>query len=87
MTIHLTNEEVPGWEYSVAIFHGLNFSIFICIFISYSYMYYFIKDSGSATAQIQKKRELAAAKKMTLIVITDFCCWIPINIMGNTLMT
>ena len=30
-----------------------------------------------------KKRELAAARKMTLIVLTDFCCWFPINIMGK----
>ncbi len=53
------------------------------IFISYSYIYNFIKDSGNATAQLQKKRELAAAKKMTVIVATDFCCWVPINIMGK----
>ena len=42
-----------------------------------------IKQSGKAAGSDERKRELAAARKMTLIVATDFCCWIPINLMGT----
>ncbi len=82
VSIHLTNEQVPGWEFSVAIFHALNFLVFMYIFGAYAYIYSFIKESSAASGGGSGKRELAAARKMTLIVITDFCCWVPINIMG-----
>ncbi len=86
LSIHLTDEEIPGWEYSVAIFHAFNFAVFMFIFLAYAYMYNFIKESSLASGNDAKKREMAAAKKMTLIVITDFLCWVPINIMGEFLM-
>lgn len=83
VSIHITNEETPGWEYSVAIFHGLNFSIFMFIFASYGYMYNIIRDSVRMVRSDQRKSEMAAARKITLIVLTDFFCWVPINIMGK----
>ncbi len=83
LSIHLTNEGNPGWQYSVAIFHVFNFTAFMFIFLAYGYIYNFIKESGQASGSDAKKREMAAARKMTLIVATDFCCWVPINIMGN----
>lgn len=83
VSLYITNEETPGWEYSFAIFHGLNLAVFLFIFVAYAYMYKIIRSSSAITAGEQKKREMAAARKMTLIVVTDFCCWVPINIMGQ----
>ena len=83
VSIYITNEQTPGWEYSVALYHGMNLSVFIFIFLAYGYMYTVIKGMGMVMKSDQKKREMAAARKMTLIVLTDFCCWIPINIMGK----
>ena len=82
VSLYITSERTPGWEFSFAIFHGVNFLVFIFIFLAYGYMYNVIKSSGAVGADDQRKREMAAARKMTLIVATDFCCWIPINIMG-----
>ena len=87
ISIHLTDEAVPGWEYSVAIFHVLNFTTFMFIFLVYAYIFNFIKKSSKAAGGEQKKREMAAARKMTLIVVTDFLCWVPINIMGKSFCT
>ena len=39
ISIHLTNDQPPGWEYSVAIFHGLNFFTFVFITAAYGYMF------------------------------------------------
>ena len=83
VSLHITQEATPGWEYSVAVFHGLNFFTFIFIFVAYSYMYSVIRGLESAASAQQKKREMTAARKMTLIVVTDFMCWVPINIMGK----
>ena len=43
VSLHITEEATPGWEYSVAIFHGLNFFTFVFILLAYSYMYNIIK--------------------------------------------
>ena len=87
LSIHLTDEAVPGWEYSVAIFHMLNFTTFMFIFLAYGYIYNFIKESSKLAGGGQRKRELTVARKMTLIVVTDFLCWVPINIMGKIFST
>lgn len=84
VSLHITSDKNPGWEYSSVIFHGLNLCTFLFIFSSYAYMYRIIQDSCQmALSTSQKKRELTAARRMTLIVLTDFCCWMPINIMGT----
>ncbi len=85
ISIHLTAETSPGWEYSVAIFHFVNFTVFMFIFLAYAKMYNIVQESGSKSGS-KTGAELAAARKMTLIVVTDFCCWVPINIMGKGLL-
>ncbi|XP_070570225.1 G-protein coupled receptor GRL101-like [Ptychodera flava] len=58
--------------------------------ILYLTMYLAIRRTTLATgAQLQQKaRETAAiAKRMTLIVLTDFFCWVPIAVMGMLAMT
>ena len=81
ISIYLTNNETPGWQYSVAIFHGMNLFVFMVIFVAYSYIYYTIWQVASKAGK-EKKTDMATARKMALIIFTDFCCWVPINIMG-----
>ncbi|XP_070556438.1 G-protein coupled receptor GRL101-like [Ptychodera flava] len=90
LSLHLTNEHTPGWLYSVVIFIFLNFLSFIAISILYLTMYLAIRRTTLATGvQLQQKaRETAAiAKRMTLIVLTDFFCWVPIAVMGMLALT
>ena len=82
VSIYLTDDKSPGWEFSVALFHGVNFSLLLFISIAYGYMYHYIKASSQKAGSQRKEREMALARKMTLIVVTDFICWCPINIMG-----
>lgn len=84
VSIHITNQKTPGWEYSVSIFHGLNFIVFFVIFITYIYMFNFMKATSQSVGRRNRLRELTVARKMALIIITDFCCWIPINVMGKS---
>ena len=78
ISLHITDEVTPGWEYSVAVFHVLNLSSFLFIFAAYLVMHRRIKQG-----MMSKKTEKAAFKRMALIVFTDFCCWVPLNIMGK----
>ena len=83
LALPLTHERTPGWEYSVIVFLGLNFMLFIIIFICYFIMYMAIKRaSRQCTRKRESLEEIKMATKMAIIVGTDFCCWMPIIIMG-----
>ena len=79
ISLHITDEVTPGWEYSVAVFHILNLSSFLFIFAAYMLVHRRIKQG-----MMNKKMEQSAFKRMAVIVFTDFCCWVPLNIMGKT---
>ena len=78
ISLHITEEATPGWEYSVAIFHGLNLLTFMLIFVAYSSIPHKISQG-----MLDKKKEKMVTQRMMLIVLTDFCCWVPINVMGR----
>lgn len=84
LALHLTAEKHPGWEYSVALFLCINFTAFVIIIVSYIYMYITIKRTTRAVQRIssQKSKELSVGRQMALLVLTNFCCWAPIIIMG-----
>ncbi len=87
LSLHITNEVAPGWEYSVAVFHGLNFTSFLFIFCMYLYIYIVIKRSNKEARKMKLRpasSDVALARRLILVVATDFLCWIPINIMGKT---
>lgn len=98
LALHITHEKPRGWEYSVAVFLALNFVSFSVIAASYLWMYAVARRTHAAvrntsaptaattTAMITTgdilKRDNTMAKRMTLIVFTDFCCWMPIIGLG-----
>ena len=81
ISIFITNNFTPGWEYSVFVYHGLNFSLFVLIFLAYAYMYIQIQRIGAEAGR--QAVDIALARRMTLVVASDFLCWIPINLLGN----
>ena len=88
LSLHITKETSPGWEYSAAIFHGLNFTCFMFIFLAYSHLYKVVKRSSADTAKMTQgqkpqQSDVTLARKLTLVVATDFFCWVPINLMGE----
>ena len=82
LAFHITNSNPKGWEYSVAVFLVLNFVTFLVIFFSYLRMFFVAKKTRSAVRKLQDKNDSAMARRMTLIVATDFFCWVPIILLG-----
>ncbi|XP_074658731.1 G-protein coupled receptor GRL101-like [Tubulanus polymorphus] len=84
LSLHLTSEKRPGWEYSVAVFIGMNFVGFMIIACCYAWMYRAMSRSLQTARRQTKcqKKEVAVARKMMLIVLTDFCAWMPIIVLG-----
>ncbi|XP_070571404.1 relaxin receptor 2-like [Ptychodera flava] len=90
LSLHLTNESSPGWEYSVVIFLFLNLLSFTVIFACYVFMYMQIRlvsKASSVNSRARQKESVTIAKRMAVIVLTDFFCWVPISVMGILALT
>jgi hypothetical protein len=72
---------LEGWEFSSAIFVFYNMVIFIVIAACQCVIYQTAK-STSRIIPAKSQRDLQMAKKLFLVVITDFLCWMPIGVMG-----
>ena len=69
--------------FSLTIFLGLNFICFLIIAICYCWIFVAVKLSSKKAGRRQEREiEIKMASKMALIVGTDFCCWMPIIILG-----
>ena len=82
LALHITPDHVGGWEYSVFVFLVLNFVSFLLIFLSYLWMFFVAKRTTQAVRKSKALSDTSMAKRMTLIVMTDFLCWVPIILLG-----
>ena len=82
LPLQLSTERQAGWEYAVSIFIILNFVSFMYILTAYTAMYLRVKGSAKRVRSTNMKRESKMAKRMMLIVLTDFLCWMPIIVIG-----
>ncbi|XP_033110409.1 G-protein coupled receptor GRL101-like [Anneissia japonica] len=92
LALPLTSERVQGWEYTVSIIICLNLICFILIFISYTGIFVVNKRSRNSVNKISsasslKNQQISLAVRMAFIVATDFCCWVPVIIMGILSLT
>nr|XP_027237958.1 relaxin receptor 2-like [Penaeus vannamei] len=75
--------EAEWWQYSVFVFLALNLISFSVIAASYWGMYRAARTTSAAVIRSdQQRRDSNMAKKMTLIVVTDAACWLPIILLG-----
>ncbi|XP_060062972.1 uncharacterized protein LOC132543479 [Ylistrum balloti] len=82
LALPLTGGDVPGREYSIAIFIALNGFIFLMILILQLIIHRHCRDSGTIATTQNRKREIALARSLFLVVASDFLCWFPIGVIG-----
>lgn len=85
LALHITNRKPAGWEYSVGLFLVTNLLAFIFIVSCYVYMYNTVMKSSRRMIRLMQSKEVRerqVGKQMAMIVLTDFCCWCPIIILG-----
>lgn len=82
LALQLSNDRPPGWEYSVSIFIGFNLLAFLFISCSYVAIFLSAVKSSSSIRSTNVKRESTLAKRVAFIILTDFCCWMPVIIIG-----
>ncbi|XP_030841893.1 G-protein coupled receptor GRL101-like [Strongylocentrotus purpuratus] len=73
----------PTWQFSIAIYLGVNLVSFLVIICCYVAIFFSVRFSRKAAGKSAKSAtEIKMALKMFFIVGTDFFCWMPIIIMG-----
>ncbi|XP_077864518.1 uncharacterized protein LOC100371357 [Saccoglossus kowalevskii] len=80
LPLHIDDPKADGWEYSLVIFVLVNFMAFLFIVFAYMAMFTSIKKSRSNIRSTKENQDLLLVKRFTLIVATDFICWMPIII-------
>ncbi|XP_072043399.1 relaxin receptor 2-like [Amphiura filiformis] len=90
LALPLTSSRHPGWEYSVAIFLGVNFVAFILILLSYTFIFATMKlvtTQAGIDSKNRRSQEYQLAIRMSLLVFSDMFCWMPIIILGFISLT
>ncbi|PFX12341.1 G-protein coupled receptor GRL101, partial [Stylophora pistillata] len=97
LPLQLSADKPSGWEYSVAMFVGLNFTLVFFVIVAYSMIVYTSCTSNRRLAQqgtarerkikakqraADLRREASLAKRVFFIVLTDCVCWLPIVVIG-----
>lgn len=87
----LNSDRIKGWRYSVSVFIVLNSFVFVAIATGQFSIYRAMSGNRTAAtaAQNSKRRaqDIAVAKQLSLIVLSDFLCWFPIGLMGVLAVT
>ena len=78
LPLQLSEGTPAGWEYSVSFFVGLNFISFAFILVAYISIFWTVKRAARAARSTNFEKESEMAKRLAFIVMTDFCCWMPI---------
>lgn len=74
-------EKIAGWEYSASIFIFFNGVVFMVVAILYMMIYHEAKSSNRMASKI-KQRDMVLARRVFVVVFTDFMCWVPVCILG-----
>ena len=87
LPLQLSSEKLAGWEYSVVVFIGFNTVSFLFIMGAYVVMFTTVYRISKGLGSSRAKRDATVAKRMMFIVLTDFCCWMPVIIIGLLSLT
>ncbi|XP_072037009.1 G-protein coupled receptor GRL101-like [Amphiura filiformis] len=81
--VPVPQDQKPAWYFSIALFLGVNLLLFFLILLLYIVMFAHVQLSSRQSGRSKdREEEIKIAIKMGVIVATDFCCWMPIIIMG-----
>ena len=72
----------PGLYFSIALFLGINLVCFFIVAVTYTWIFITFRKQNRKVGISRTDQEIALAKRMGAIIITDFMCWAPIIVIG-----
>nr|KAG5694357.1 hypothetical protein BaRGS_002211 [Batillaria attramentaria] len=82
LPLPITRREFPGKEYAYGVFIVLNFVLFLFIGVGQALIFQSIRRAGSQAGTKRRQQEADIARRLFLVVLTDFLCWFPIGLVG-----
>ena len=80
----VTRQDFPGDDYAFAIMIIFNFVLFLFIAVGQLAIYMAVRGQSMADKKDSDRRsqELAVARRLFIVVVSDFFCWFPIGLLG-----
>ena len=79
----VTRKDFPGRTYTFGVMIVLNFILFLLIAIGQGVIYYTVKANSMKTADVNRSsKDIAIARRLITIAMSDFLCWFPIGLLG-----
>ena len=84
LPLPITRRDFEGQKYAFSVFVALNFVIFMIIGLGQVIIYHTVKSSASQVHSTSDKtiKEVTIARRLFVVVFSDFCCWFPVGVMG-----
>ena len=82
LPLPITRRDFSGQSYAFGVFIVFNFVLFLFIGTGQTLIYRAIKKAAKAASTRRRQQEMAIARRLFLVVFTDFCCWFPVGVMG-----
>ena len=79
----ITRRHFSGKYYAFGVFIVFNFMLFTLIVVGQLLIYRAVRSNSiNSSTTLTQQREAAIARRLCLVVVTDFCCWFPVGVMG-----
>ena len=82
LPLPITRRQFSGQTYAFSVFIVLNFVLFLLIGFGQVLIYRAVRSASKAAGSNRDGQDMAIARRLFLVVFTDFCCWFPIGLMG-----
>ena len=80
----VTRQDFPGHDYAFAVMIIFNFVLFLLIAAGQLVIYMAVRSQSMAETEDSDRRskDLAVARRLFTVVLSDFLCWFPIGLLG-----
>ena len=82
LPLPITRKQFSGQTYAFGVFIILNFILFVFIGVGQVFIYLAVRKASTAAGSQRRDNDMTLARRLFLVVFTDFCCWFPIGLMG-----
>ena len=83
LPLPITRQAFGGYGFSFGVFVVTNFVLFLLIGAGQAAIYCAVRASAKAMRSTkQQQQDTAVARRLFSVVLTDFCCWVPVGVLG-----
>ncbi|XP_070208096.1 G-protein coupled receptor GRL101-like [Littorina saxatilis] len=82
LPLPITRQQISEQFYAFAVFIVFNFVLFVLVGVGQLVIYTAVRRTGAATGSKRRQQDTTIARRLFLVVFTDFCCWFPVGLIG-----